>query len=83
MATSLSWFRRHLSDNATAVAGAPERVARCLHGAHCRPERIPRHVCHWRKPTLYPLASSGPIRTVPDTFCLNYRRLTYRQRVLG
>src|ERR1700730_4253181 len=25
MATSLSWFRRHLSGNATAVAGTPER----------------------------------------------------------
>src|SRR5438876_9729948 len=32
--TSLSWFRRHLSDNPTAVAGAPERGARCLHLAH-------------------------------------------------
>src|SRR5215470_11405371 len=31
MATSLSWFRRHLLGNATAVAGAPERGARCLH----------------------------------------------------
>src|SRR5437762_8297193 len=31
MATTLSWFRRHLSHNPTAVAGAPERGARGLH----------------------------------------------------
>src|SRR5215469_14260069 len=38
MASSLSWFRRHLLDNSTAVAGAPERGARGLHLAR-RPTR--------------------------------------------
>src|SRR6516162_8021766 len=47
MATFLSWFRRHLSDNATAVAGVPEGARDVCTGAIAA-QSVPRHVCHWR-----------------------------------
>src|SRR5262245_28223878 len=45
MATSLSWFRRHLFGNATAFERAPERGSRCLHLA-----LLPRHEAIRRSP---------------------------------